>query len=166
MIRRACTFCTVSTEPSLIALKRRDVDRGSGQFVYTSSCDLGTYRICEQQMIWRACTFAQSRQSLRWLHYKDGCRWRLRPNCLYQFMWFRYISHMRAANDLASLHILHSLARAIADCTIKIGCRWRLRPNCLYQFMWFGYLSHMRAANDQASLHILHSLARAFPDCT
>ena len=32
----------------------------------------------------RACTFAQSRQSLRWLHLKKGYRWRLRPNCLYQ----------------------------------------------------------------------------------
>ena len=46
----------VSPEPSLIALKRRDVDESSGQNVYTSSCDLGTYRICEQQMIRRACT--------------------------------------------------------------------------------------------------------------
>ena len=73
---------------------------------------------------------------------------------------------MRAANDQASLRILHSLARAVADCTTKMGCRWRFRPNCLNQFMWFRYLSHMRAANDQASLHILHSLARAFADCT
>ena len=46
----------VSQEPSLIALKRRDVDERSGQIVYTSLCDLGTYRICEQQMIRRACT--------------------------------------------------------------------------------------------------------------
>ena len=46
-------ICTVSPEPSLIARKRRDVDEGSGQIVYTSSCDLGTYRICEQQMIRR-----------------------------------------------------------------------------------------------------------------
>ena len=129
MIRRVCTFCTVSPEPPLIAPQRWDVDEGSGQIVDTSSCDLGIYRIC-------------------------------------QFMWFRYLSHMRAANDQASLHILHSLARAFADCTTKMGCRWRLRPNCLYQFMWFRYLLHMRAANDQASLHILHSLARAFADCT
>ena len=47
----------VSPEPSLIALKRRDVDESSGQIVYTSSCDLGTYRKCEQQMIKRACKF-------------------------------------------------------------------------------------------------------------
>ena len=69
-------------------------------------------------------------------------------------MWFRYLSHMRAANDQASLHILHSLVRAFADCTKKKGCKWRLRPNCLYQFMWFRYLSHMPAANDPASLYI------------
>ena len=36
---------TVSLEPSLIALKRRDVDEGSGKILYTSSCDLVTYRI-------------------------------------------------------------------------------------------------------------------------
>ena len=47
MIRRVCTSCTVSPEPSLIALQRWDVDEGSGQIVYTSSCDLGIYRICE-----------------------------------------------------------------------------------------------------------------------
>ena len=38
----------VSPEPSLIALKRRHVDEGSGIIVYTISCDLGTYCICEQ----------------------------------------------------------------------------------------------------------------------
>ena len=58
-------ICTVSPEPLLIALKRRDVDEGSGQNVYTSSRDLGTYRIFEQRKTRRACTFAQSRQSLR-----------------------------------------------------------------------------------------------------
>ena len=47
-------------------------------------CDLGTYPICEQRKTRRACTLAQSRQSLRWLHWKKGYRWRLRPNCLYQ----------------------------------------------------------------------------------
>ena len=56
MIRRVCTSCAVSPEPSLIALKRSNADEGSGQIVYTSSCDLGIYRICEQQMIRRACT--------------------------------------------------------------------------------------------------------------
>ena len=45
----------VSPEPLLIALKRRDVVEGSGQIVYNSSCDLGTYRICEEQIIRRAC---------------------------------------------------------------------------------------------------------------
>ena len=35
----------VSPEPSLIALKRRRVDEGSGIIVYTISCDLGTYCI-------------------------------------------------------------------------------------------------------------------------
>ena len=40
--------CAVSPEPSLIALKRRDVYQGSGQTFFTSSCDLGTYRIFEQ----------------------------------------------------------------------------------------------------------------------
>ena len=49
----------VSPEPSLIALKRKDVDEGSGQLVYTRSCDLRLYRICEQQMIRRACTFCK-----------------------------------------------------------------------------------------------------------
>ena len=48
-----------------------DGDEGSGQIVYTSSCALGTYRICEEQIIMRACN-------------------------------------------------LHSLARAFADCTIKM----------------------------------------------
>ena len=33
---------TVSPEPLLIALKRRDADEGSGQIGHTSSCDLGT----------------------------------------------------------------------------------------------------------------------------
>ena len=51
----------VSLGPSLIALKRRNVDEGSGQVVYTSSCDLVTYRICEQRKTKQACTFAQSR---------------------------------------------------------------------------------------------------------
>ena len=36
---------------------------------------------------------------------KKGCRWRLSPNYLYQFMWCRYLSPMRAANNQASLHI-------------------------------------------------------------
>ena len=36
--------------------------------LFISSCDLGTYRICEQQNIRPAFTFAQSRQRLRWLH--------------------------------------------------------------------------------------------------
>ena len=47
---------------SAFALKRRDANEVSGQIVYTSSCDLGTYHICEQQKTRRACTFAQSRQ--------------------------------------------------------------------------------------------------------
>ena len=29
-------ICTVSPEPSLIAIKRLDIDEGSGQIVYTS----------------------------------------------------------------------------------------------------------------------------------
>ena len=37
--------------------KKMDVDESSGQIVYISSCDLGIYRICEQQMIRRVCTF-------------------------------------------------------------------------------------------------------------
>ena len=53
---------TVSLEPSLIALKRRDVDKGSGQVVYTSSCGLVTYRICEQPKTRRICTCAKYRQ--------------------------------------------------------------------------------------------------------
>ena len=57
-------ICTVSPEPSLIALKRRHVDEGSGIIVYSISCDLGTYCICEQGKTRRACTFRQSRQSL------------------------------------------------------------------------------------------------------
>ena len=36
---------------------------------------------------------------------KKGCKWRLGQNCLYQFMWFGYLSHIRAAKDQASLHI-------------------------------------------------------------
>ena len=47
-------ICAVSPEPWLIALKRRDVNKVSGQIVNTSSCDLGTYRICEQQKTRRA----------------------------------------------------------------------------------------------------------------
>ena len=35
-------FQAVSPEPSLIALKRRHEDEGSGIIVYTISCDLGT----------------------------------------------------------------------------------------------------------------------------
>ena len=50
----------VSPEPSLIALKRRHVDEGSGIIVYTISCDRGTYCICEQGKTRRACTFRQS----------------------------------------------------------------------------------------------------------
>ena len=37
--------------------KKKDVDEGSGQIVYTNSCDLHHYRICEQQLIGRVCTF-------------------------------------------------------------------------------------------------------------
>ena len=68
----------VSPEPSLIALKRRHVDEGSGIIVYTISrdfvsaiivytisCDLGTYCICEQGKTRRVCTFAQSCLSVR-----------------------------------------------------------------------------------------------------
>ena len=149
-------------------------DQASLQFLHSLAraivpCDLGIYRICESsKRSGESAHLAQSRTepSLIALQRWDVDEGSGSPNCLYQFMWFRYLWHMRAANDQASLHILHSLARAIADCTTKMGCRWRLRPNCLYQFMWFRYLSHMRAANDQASLHILHSLARAFADCT
>ena len=36
--------------------KKVDADEGSGRIVYTSSCDLGIYRICEQQMIRLVCT--------------------------------------------------------------------------------------------------------------
>ena len=36
--------------------KKMDADEGSGKIVHTSSCDLGIYRICEQQMIRRVCT--------------------------------------------------------------------------------------------------------------
>ena len=54
-------ICAVSPEPWLIALKR-DVNEGSGQIVYASSCDLGTYCICQQRKTRRACTVAQSRQ--------------------------------------------------------------------------------------------------------
>ena len=36
--------------------KKSDVDEGSGQIVYSSSCDLGIYRICKQQIIRRDCT--------------------------------------------------------------------------------------------------------------
>ena len=63
----------VSPEPSLIALKRKDVDEGSGQVVYTSPCDLGFYRICEQQMIRRACIFCtvSSEPSMIALKRKD-----------------------------------------------------------------------------------------------
>ena len=32
-------LCAMSPEPSLMALKRRDVNEGSGQFFCTSSCD-------------------------------------------------------------------------------------------------------------------------------
>ena len=40
------------------------------------------------------------------IHTKNkGCRWRLRPNFTGQIMWFRYLSHMRAAKQQASLHI-------------------------------------------------------------
>ena len=31
-----------------------------------------TYQICEQRMIWRGWTLAQSRQSIRWFNYKEG----------------------------------------------------------------------------------------------
>ena len=48
-------ICAISPEPSLIALQRRDVSEGSGHF-YTSSCDLGTYPICEQRKTRRAST--------------------------------------------------------------------------------------------------------------
>ena len=39
-------ICTVAPEPLLITLKRRGVNEGPGQIVYTctSSCGLGTYR--------------------------------------------------------------------------------------------------------------------------
>ena len=96
---------TVSPETSLIALKGRDIDEGSVQIVYTSSCDLVIYLICEQQKTRRACTFAQSRQSLCCCIKKKGCWWMLRPNCSYQFMWFRYLTHIRAEKDQASMHI-------------------------------------------------------------
>ena len=39
--------------------------KAHANFFYTSSYDLATYRICEQRKTRRACTFAQSRQSLR-----------------------------------------------------------------------------------------------------
>ena len=52
----------VSPEPSLIALKRSDVDESSGYIVYTSLCNLGAYRMCKQRKTRRACTFAQSLQ--------------------------------------------------------------------------------------------------------
>ena len=87
------------------ALKRRDVDECSGQIVRTSSCDIVTYRIFEQWKTMRACTFAQSRQSLCWCIKKKGCRWMLRPNCSYQFMWFSFLSHIWAVKDQASMHI-------------------------------------------------------------
>ena len=43
-------FSAVWPEPSLIALKRRDVDEGSCQIVYASSRKFGTNRICEQRI--------------------------------------------------------------------------------------------------------------------
>ena len=37
--------------------KKKVVVEGSGKIVYTSSCDFHFYRICEEQVIRRACTF-------------------------------------------------------------------------------------------------------------
>ena len=96
---------TVSPETSLIALKGRDIDEGSGQIVYTSSCDLVTYRIFEQQKTRRACTSHRFARAFADCTKKKGCRWRLRPNWSYQFMWFRCLTHIRAEKDQASMHI-------------------------------------------------------------
>ena len=105
------------------------------------------YHICEQRMIWRSCTFAQSRQSLRWLHKKKGCKWRLRRN-VYHLMWFRYLSHMRAAKDQASLHI-----HTVSPQTSLIALERRYIDEgsgiIVFTVMRFRYFSHIRASNDQ-----------------
>ena len=59
-VQTSLDISAVSTEPLLIALKRKNVDEGSGQIVYTSSCDLRFYRICEQQLISEPAHFAVS----------------------------------------------------------------------------------------------------------
>ena len=63
----------VSPVLSLIAIKRRDVEDGSDQIIYTSSCDVDTCRKCEQTMIRRACTFEQSRQIM--FESWSSCEW-------------------------------------------------------------------------------------------
>ena len=57
-------ICAVSPEALGIALKRRDVDDGSGPILWASSKNFGICRICEQWRIRRDCTFAQYHQSL------------------------------------------------------------------------------------------------------
>ena len=76
-----------------------------------------------------------------------GCRWRLRLKFMDQFM---KISHMRAANDLARLHIC-----AVSPEPSLIALKRRdVNEGSGRLFLWFMYLSHMRAVKDQASLHI------------
>ena len=91
-------------------------------------------------MIWRGCIFAQSLQSLRWLHLKKGFKWRLKQNCLYQLC---DLGTYRISEQQMTRRACTFAKSPFADCTKKKECRWRLRPNCLYQFMWFSYLSHM-----------------------
>ena len=64
---------TVSSEPSLIALERRNIDEGSGQIIYTSYVIMVLFAYSSSE--WsgrRACTFAQSHQSLWKSHSKEG----------------------------------------------------------------------------------------------
>ena len=57
-------ICAVSSETLGIALKRRDVDDGSGPILWASSTNFGICRICEPWRIRRDCTFALYHQSL------------------------------------------------------------------------------------------------------
>ena len=75
----------VSLEPTLIALKRRDVDEGSGQIVYTSY--VIKVLTGKDQASMHICTVSLEPSLI-------ALKRRLRPNSLYQFMWFSYLSYM------------------------------------------------------------------------
>ena len=81
---------TVSSEPSLIALERRDIDEDSGQIVYTIYVIKVLFAYSSSEWLGEPAHSHSLTRAFGNHTQKKGCSWRLRPNCIGQFksVWY------------------------------------------------------------------------------